>query len=353
MLEFLSPARRIPNALSRRTPGTALLIGLSLLVSHERTSAAEPLRAGIIGCDTSHVPRFTEALNSAPVDSPLHGIRVVAAFPGGSPDIPASRDRVSQFTQELREQGVEIVESIDALLERVDVVLLESVDGRTHLSQARPVFAARKPVFIDKPLAGSLADAVAIVQLAEQTKTPMFSSSALRYTPAIHAARTDAELGTIVGCDAYSPCSLEPTHPDLFWYGVHGVEVLFTLMGPDCRQVSRVQTDDGELVTGVWESGRIGTFRGLRAGRQDYGALVFGTQAIRSIQGFGGYEPLLEQIVRFFKTGKASLSAQETLAMFAFMEAADESKRQGGRPVTLESVLAKARIQNAPAVISK
>jgi len=151
----------------------------------------------------------------------------------------------------------------------------------------------------------------------------------------------------VIGCAAYSPCSLEPTHPDLFWYGVHGVETLFTIMGPGCDRVTRAQTQDTELVTGVWKDGRIGTFRGLRKGGHGYGALIFGEKSTKYASGFGGYEPLLKQIVQFFKSGQPPVAAEETLDIFAFMEAADESKRQGGVPVTLASVLAKARAEVA------
>ena len=312
-----------------------------------RVAAEQPLRAGIIGCDTSHVPKLTQAFNNAEPGGPLSGVKVVAAFPGGSDDIASSRDRVEGFTEELRGMGVEIVDSIDALLERVDVVLLESVDGRKHLEQVRPVFAAGKPVFIDKPIAGSLSDAIEIVELARKHKTPFFSSSALRFMPNVTAARNNEAIGNILGCAAFSPCPLEPTHPDLFWYGVHGVETLFTIMGPDCQQVTRTQTERAELVTGVWSKGRIGTFRGLRSGKHDYGALLFGSKSNQYISGFGGYDSLVVQLAQFFKSGKPPVSAEETLAMFAFMEAADESKRQGGRPVTLESVLAKARAEVA------
>ncbi len=303
------------------------------------------LRAGIIGCDTSHVPAFTQIFNNAKPDDPIFGIRVVAAFPGGSDDIAVSRDRVKKFSDQLREMDVEIVDSIEELLKRVDVVLLESVDGRKHLEQVRPIFEAGKTVFIDKPLGGTLADAVEIVELAKKHKVPFFSSSAHRYTPGIAAARNNAAIGDIRGCAAYSPCVLEPTHPDLFWYGVHGVEALFTIMGPDCKQVSRTHTDGAELVSGVWNDGRIGTFRGIRSGKKDFGALVFGSKSNQDIRGFGGYKPLVVQIAQFFKTKQPPVNADETLAMFAFMEAADESKRQGGKPVTLESVLSKARAE--------
>jgi predicted dehydrogenase len=208
------------------------------------------------------------------------------------------------------------------------------------------VLRAHKPVFIDKPLAGTLADAVEIVRLAEETGTPCFSSSSLRFTPALLALKTDPKLGAIQGCETYSPCSLEEHHPDLFWYGVHGVEMLYTLMGTGCERVSRVQTKDTELVAGVWKDGRIGTFRGLRA-RPGYGALVFGAKDIMSVSGSGGYEPLLVEICAFFRTGKPPVALRETLEILAFMEAADESKRQGGAPVALETVLSRASAEAA------
>src|SRR5262245_39909951 len=88
-------------------------------------SDMKTFKAGIIGCDTSHVPAFTAEFNNPDAQGDLAAVKVVAAFPGGSPDIPASRDRVEGFTNTLRDQGVEIVDSIPALLEKVDVVLIE------------------------------------------------------------------------------------------------------------------------------------------------------------------------------------------------------------------------------------
>jgi hypothetical protein len=269
---------------------------------------------------------------------------VVAAFPGGSQDIPASRNRLAGFTKTLRDKyKVEVVDSIAALLPKVDVVLLESVDGRPHLDQVRPVLKAGKPVFIDKPVAGSLADAVRIYDLAKKLKVPVFSSSSLRFSPGILGMRKDAKVGKVLGCAAYGPCELEKHHPDLFWYGIHGVETLFTIMGPGCKSVVRVHTPDTDLVVGTWKDGRVGTFRGIRKGGKGYGAQVFGEKGISPSGGYGGYEPLLVEICKFFRTGKPPVSAEETLEIYAFMEAADESKRRGGVPVTLESVLAKAR----------
>lgn len=313
-------------------------------------SAEEPkrvLKAGIIGCDTSHVIHFTRILNNPEAKGELAGVKVVAAFPGGSPDVVASATRLDKFVKQLRGMDVEIVDSIDALLKKVDVVLLESVDGRPHLEQVKPVFAAGKPVFIDKPVAGTLADAVEIFRLAKEMKVPCFSSSSLRFGAEIFGVRTDPRVGDVLGCTTYGPCSLEPHHPDLFWYGVHGVEALFTIMGPGCVSVTRSHTKDFDVVTGIWKDGRLGTFRGIRKGKSGYGAIVFGSKGIVQVGRVGGYEALLVPICKFFRTGKPPVSAEETVEIFAFMEAADESKRQAGKPVALEIVLKKARAAKA------
>jgi predicted dehydrogenase len=328
----------------------ALLLGAPLAgpLPGRAGEPAKPLRAGIIGLDTSHVLAFTQLLNNPKARGVLAQVRVVAAYPGGSPDIPESKNRLGKYTRELRDKHkVEIVTSIDALLKKVDVVLLESVDGRPHLDQVKPVLKAGKPVFIDKPVAGSLADAVAIYDLARKYKVPCFSSSSLRFSPGILGMRNHPKVGKVEGCAAYGPCPLEGHHPDLFWYGIHGVETLFTIMGTGCESVTRIHTRDTDLVAGTWKGGRVGTFRGIRKAPAPYGAVVFGDKGVAPSGGYAGYEPLLVEICKFFKTGKPPVGAEETLEIFAFMEAADESKRTGGKPVTLASVLAKARAQAA------
>lgn len=319
------------------------LVATMVMLSLGSLQAAE-IKVGIIGLDTSHVVAFTKLLNDPQASGTLAGVRIVAAFPGGSPDIPSSADRLQGFTEQVQKMGVEIVDSVDTLVTKVDAVLLESVDGRPHLDQVRPVLKAGKPVFIDKPIAGSLADALEIFRLAEQYKVPCFSSSSLRFYPGVQAIRTSAEFGTIKECTASGPNSLEPHHPDLFWYGVHGVETLFTIMGTGCQSVTR--EDDGNLiiVKGIWSNGRTGTFRGNKEGKGGYAAQVVGEKGTVEVDmKGGGYKALVEEICKFFRTGKPPVASAETIELFAFMEAADESKRQGGASVTLASVLAKAR----------
>ncbi len=317
---------------------------LLVLLLHARPLIADDaklIRIGIIGLDTSHAPAFAKELNNPQAKEDVAGCRVVAAYPKGSPDIQSSVTRVPGYTEELKKLGVEIVDSIDVLLTKVDAVLLETNDGRPHLEQAIPVLKAGKPLFIDKPIAGSLVDTIALFELAKKHKVPMFSSSSLRYGEGAQAIRS-GKIGDVLGCDAYSPCSLEKTHPDLFWYGIHGVETLYTCMGAGCETVVRVSTADTDLVVGTWKGGRVGTFRGIRKGGSGYGGTAFGAKGVSDLGKFGGYRPLVVEIVKMFKTGTPPVSAEETIEIYAFMEAADESKRKGGVPVKISEVMEKA-----------
>ena len=306
---------------------------------------AQPLKTekkvGIIGLDTSHSTAFTKLLNASDKEADLVGFTVVAAYPHGSADIESSVSRIPRYTEEMEEMGIEIVASIDELITKVDVVLLETNDGRPHYDQVLPVLRAGKPVFVDKPIAGSLEDAIRIFEAAEEYNVPLFSSSSLRFMENAQAIRS-GKIGKVLGADTYSPATLEPSHPDLFWYGIHGVETLFTVMGTGCESVQRTYTDSTDIVIGLWKDGRIGTFRGIRNGENGYGGTAFGEREIHDIGPYTGYRPLVVEIVRFFKTGIPPVSREETLEIYAFMEAADESKRQNGALVTLESVLTRS-----------
>lgn len=321
----------------KRMGGMALAACMALSMVH----GAET-RVGVIGLDTSHSLAFTEMLNAEKKEPLFEGFRVTVAYKFGSLDIPSSTNRYPQYIEKMKGMGVKIVDSLDELLAESDVVLLETNDGRRHLEQALEVFKAGKRVFIDKPIAASLVDTIAIFDAAEKYKVPMFSSSSLRYVKKLQAAR-NGEYGEIRGLDAYTPCALEPTHPGLVWYGIHGVEQIYTVMGTGCVSVVSVHVDQTDLVVGVWNDGRVTTLRGMRSKGATYGCDVFAEKGGRmSLSGFEGYKPLLEEIVKFFKTGEVPVPPAETIEMFAYMEAAEESRIRGGVPVKLSEVMERA-----------
>ena len=302
-------------------------------------------RIGIIGLDTSHSTAFTEALNAASPDPDYNGFRIVAAYPQGSKDIQSSTERVPSYTEQVKKLGVEIVDSIEALLTKVDFVLLESNDGRPHWEQAMPVLKAGKTMFIDKPMAGTLEETIGLFEAAKKYKTPVFSASSLRYMKGMQEIAAGTTVGKVLGADAFSPAPLEPHHPDFFWYGIHGVETLYTVMGRGCTSVTRTYTEGTDLVVGTWNDGRIGTFRGTRTGQHEYGGTVFGEKGVARLGPYSGYEALLKQILQFFTTGIAPVSEEETLEIYTFMIAADQSRKHDGKPVKLDEVLAAARKQ--------
>lgn len=294
--------------------------------------ASAQIRVGIAGTDTSHVPAFTSILNDPGHKDHIPGARVVAAFKGGSPDLPSSWDRVDKYAEEIRAKwGVEIVPDIPTLLSKVDAVLLESVDGRAHLPLFREIVKGGKPVFIDKPLAASLADAREIARLAREHKVKWFSTSSLRYGPAMDELRRPDATGVIT----WGPSPFEKTHAlDLSWYGIHAIEMLYALMGPGCVEVTRIHTEGSDIVSGRWKDGRTGAVR-LGRPSSPYGAVVFGPKGVsaNAEKVYTGYAPLVREIIKFFQTGQPPVSEEETLELFAFMEAARLSKERGGAPV--------------------
>jgi predicted dehydrogenase len=306
----------------------------------------EEIKVGVIGLSV-HSAAYTEIINSGASSPDFSGCRVVAIFhPKGNPDVEFTEKQLQSFTDTIKGQGVEFVGSIKEMVKKVDAVMLLTNDGRPHLKEIMPVLKAGKPVYVDKPLAASLSDVLAIFKVSNKYKVPMFSCSPLRYVKEALDIREGKVVGKVLGASTYGPAPLQKSHVDLFWDGIHAVESLYTVLGgTGCKTVSRTSTDDADVVVGNWEDGRIGVFRGIRKGRSGFGGTAFGEKGIASIGVFSGYRPLVVAIVSFFRSGKPPVSEEETIEIYAFMEAADESKRLGGIPVNLSEVLSRAQMK--------
>lgn len=290
------------------------------------------LKLGMIGLDTSHVTAFTALLNEPENPHHVQGGRIVVAYPGGSPDF--KYDQVPKYTSQLRDQyNVRIVDSPEQVAEQCDAIMLESVDGRVHLEQFAKIVRYGKPVFVDKPFAVSSADAFRMFELAERHHVPLMSASSLRYPEKLTEAINDREAGDIIGADTHGPMALEPTQPGLFWYGIHSVEMLYTILGPGCIHVSAESSEHHELVTGTWKDGRIGTVRGNRRGNGSFGAVIHREKGSRYVHAYAGPKPayasMLEAVITMFRTGQSPIAKDETLEIVRFIEAANESRRTG------------------------
>ncbi len=313
--------------------------------------AVGQVKIGIIGLDTSHSTAFTKFLNGEDKKEEFKDFRIVAAYPYGSKTIKSSFDRIPDYMKQVEELGVEIVPSIAELLKKVDCVLLETNDGNLHLEQANEVFKSGKIMFIDKPIGASLAQTIAIFELSKKYNVPIFTSSALRFVKQAQKLR-NGELGRVIGADCYSPATSEPSHPDFGWYGIHGVETLFTVMGMGCVSVNRMSADSTDVVVGKWADGRIGTFRGIQQGKSGYGGTAFTTTGIVSVGTYEGYEALLSEILNFFRTRVVPVSERETIEIFTFMEASNESERKGGKIISMNETYRKG-LKDAQKLIRK
>ncbi len=298
------------------------------------------IRLGLLDFDTSHVVEFTRRLNHSGSDQDqwVDGARVVAGCPGSSKIAP---DDVKRYTKQVEALGVPLVDKPGDLIGKVDGVLIESQEGGAHWQAARTFLEAGVPCFVDKPFACSTADAKRMAALAAAKNVPLFSSSSLRYAPELVDFLADAKHGKVVGALAYGPAPLyekDPTlNPGLYHYGIHAVEVLYTLMGPGCRRVTCTHEKGTDVVTGRWADGRLGCVRGIRSGQADYGALVFTERGVRPLA-IGTrfiYRELLRQIVRMFETRKAPLDVAVTVEIVAFIEAANRSAANHGAGETV------------------
>jgi len=284
---------------------------------------ATALKIGVIGCDTSHTIEFAENPE----------LNVVCAYKWGSRDIFSSTNRYPAYIRRLQELKVEMVGSIAELLGKCDAVLLETNDGRPHYEQALEVFRSGKPVFIDKPLGGDWADCVKIFETAKKMNVTFFSGSALHYnTNAVKALR--GEFGKVRGAMTWSVDRPEPTQQDYFWYGIHGVELLFGAMGPGCEKVSCTRSPEGDVLTGVWKDGRLGVVKLNNTAYHEngcgFGGMAFTEKGPVDLGRWESYKGLEDQILLYFQTKKLPRPMEEQLEIYAFMEAARRSQALNG-----------------------
>ncbi|WP_448104507.1 Gfo/Idh/MocA family protein [Pedobacter panaciterrae] len=321
----------------RTTALAGVGIGLfnSTKVLGHSVSSRTGKRIGIIGLDTSHSEVFTKLINEGGPE--MTGYKVTSAYPQGSKDIPAALKAKPGILAAVKGMGVEIVDSIEELIQKVDVVLLETIDGRPHYEQALPVMQAGKRMFIDKPIAASLEDVKKIFAASRKYNSPIFSSSALRYDANVLKV-VSGSIGKVIGADVYTPAEIEPNHMDMAWYSIHGIEMLFTVMGPGCKTVTRIHKDGTDFLTGVWEDGRIGSVRAIREGASNIAGTAFGEKGIAPLGPFTSYAPMITEIIDFFETGKPPVTEAQTMEIFTFIRAADISRKRNGATIALASV---------------
>jgi hypothetical protein len=264
---------------------------------------------------------------------------VVKALPGGSKLFSSSYNRVEQITKNMKELGIEIVDSLEAVGEDVDAIMLESVDGRQHLEQFKVLVKFGKPIFIDKPFTCSYPDAKAIADLAAENNVPIMTASAIRYAAGLSELnKTGNKIHT---CDTFGPMAILDDYPGYFWYGIHTVEMLYSFMGAGCVELKVEMSDNLDITIAKWNDGRVATLRGARfdGGGYSFGCTISTDQGIEfslTANEPPFYACLLKKIIPFFQTGKSPIAIEESLETIAFIDAMNESYNNNGKVIELE-----------------
>lgn len=298
-----------------------------------------PLKIGLIGLDTSHCVAFSQILQEESFKYHLPGAQIVGIYSGGSPAFSLSYNRVQGFTDQLHNQyGLPLYDSLEKLASDVDAMMLLSGDGRQHLEQFERL-ACGKPVFIDKPLATTTAEAGEILRLADETCTPLLSCSSLRFAAGVTEPLQPGE--ELIACESFGPATILPDYPGLFWYGIHGIEILFAWMGAGCRHVRGISHSKMDVILGEWEDGRLGIFRGTRFDANTFGCLLHTNQGVFCRQARDEppfYFLLMKEVLDFFLHGSQKVSHKEMFEVIAFIEAAHQSIQNGGKVVDTKLV---------------
>ena len=296
------------------------------------------VKAGLVGFDTSHVIQFTKRCNHIEIDEGqwIDGIEIVAGLI--TTPSAGNEKRSAEYIEQLTAWGVKMVNTPEALMDAVDCVMVESNDADTHLPLARPFLENGRRVWVDKPFANTVADAEAMIELAEKHGAQLMTGSSLRYTPEVQAFAARAEeLGPVLSAVAYSPSSPLNEIPALLNYGCHGVEMLYGVIRGGCQRVSSIDEPAMQTVTGSWSDGRVGVALGVQQGARGYGFTAFceNGSVTTEVTTAYIYRELVKKISGFFNTGEPPIPIDESLEIIKFITGAIESAKRNGQPVEL------------------
>ncbi|ELY98346.1 Gfo/Idh/MocA family protein [Natrialba aegyptia] len=195
------------------------------------------IELGVLGLDTSHSETFASILENRSNAS------VTAVWDGG--DV-----RESEYTREFCERyGATRYDDPHAMIGNVDAAMVLTVDWNGHRHLAVPFLEAGVPTMVDKPVAGSVADVIAIERAAVRGGAPLFGGSALPFHPSVSSlAKTMPDTAFSVG------------YGDTFYYGVHLVDSVRLLAGTDWTQVTP-NHGPGRVATIDFADGSAATLR--------------------------------------------------------------------------------------------
>lgn len=286
------------------------------------------IRVGVVNIDTSHPKSFGQKM----IDSGR--ARYVAVYNDGF----RANDEVEGFMQlyDLEKR----CETVDELADMVDIGFIQGCNWDTHLNYVDPFIKRGKPVFIDKPIVGSMPDLKKLKALVDSGAVILGSSSA-RYAQEIgeFLEIPVEERGEIVS--VFGSCGV-----DEFNYGVHIVEIIGGLLGTgakNCRFAGRATVGGKvcETFVATFESGVTATYSLFQGTWQPFTVTIQTTKKTFTftVDSSRIYLALLTRIFDYMETGKSALADIDTLSeSIKIMLAGKISRENDGAVVALADI---------------
>ncbi|MDD3696035.1 MAG: Gfo/Idh/MocA family oxidoreductase [Lentisphaeria bacterium] len=288
------------------------------------------LKVAVIGLDTSHsveLPRLCMAAD-LPADKKVDGLTITACQRFETPF--QNKEGLDKRQEQLEAWGIKVTECFDEAIADCDAVMIEINDPALHLPYFEKVAPLGKPIFLDKPLAGSLQEGRKILELAKKYNARVFSCSSLPLTPTIAVAIDKLEGEEVKLGQTFGALGTAPAGESLIWYGVHSFEMLQRLMGCGAEKVFAVENEVSVTTNVVYPEGRRGLIESIR-GMWRYGGRVQSQKKAEffHVDNSRLYFYLLSCIRDFFHGGPAPIAMEQTFEGQAMMCAALESLKTG------------------------
>lgn len=290
------------------------------------------IKVAIIGLDTSHSIQFPKRMQDpacAP-DQLVPGLRAVTCLRFETPY--QNKKGLDERQSQLESWGVRVTTRFDEAVADCDAIMLEINDGAYHLEYFKKAAALGKPVFLDKPLAGSLDDGRAILRLMREHNTRVWSGSSIPFCPEVDGTRS--RFTEIKRAYVFGALGDAPAGDSLVWYGVHTFETLQRIMGPGALTVHALETKGSILTVVDYGAGREGVVEAIR-GAGIYGGHMQGlmnkdAKAVPFVcNNAYAYRDMLRLVKAFFEGGAAPVDMRTTFEGLAMMTAARKSIETG------------------------
>ena len=286
------------------------------------------IRIGVVNIDVSHPKAFSEYLKKG------NRARYVAVYNDGFRGDDEVEAFIENYNLEKR------CSSVEELADMVDIGFIQGCNWDKHLIYVKPFIDRKKPVFIDKPIVGSLADCKKIEELVSKGAV-ILGSSSVRYAEEIvrFVNTGEEERGKIL--NIFGTAGV-----DEFNYGIHIVEAIGGIAGTGATSCSFVgrSTIDGktcETFFVKFDSGITAVYNTFQGLWQPFEMVIMTTKGTYQFRIDTGkiYGALLDRICDYMETGINTLAPIEALTeSIKIMLAGRISRENNGIEVKLSDI---------------